>query len=122
MTLDSASDTADSRPTMRTAVDPVEINTFANVAPSTPVGEIVRWADIKPDRLFKMVHAGRVYWNASRMHQVFPDWFSSPRAAIDARGRMGNVRERVRALVSRRYRVRDRSFSAPQDAYDLHRH
>jgi hypothetical protein len=100
MTSDSASDTADSRPTLRTAVDPVEINTFDDVAPSTPVDEIVRWVDIKPDRLFKMVHAG----NASRMHQVFPDWFSSPRAAIDARGRMGSVRERVRALVSRRYR------------------
>ena len=92
---------ARARPALRTAANPADINTFANAAPSTPVDEILLWANNKPDRLFRMMHAGRVYWNASRMHQVYPDLFDTRRAAIDARGRMGDVRERVRTLAAR---------------------
>jgi hypothetical protein len=92
---------ARARQVERTAANPVEINIFANAAPQNMVfDEVVRWRDIRPDRLWDMIACGRVFENAAHMHAIYPDLFRTRRAATDARARMGDVRGRTRKLVA----------------------
>jgi hypothetical protein len=99
--MDRSSRPRRARQVDRTSANPVEMNIFANVAPAMPIDEIVLWGDIKPDRLWDMIAAGRIYENAAQMHAVYPELFRTARAATDARARMGDIRARTREAVGR---------------------
>ena len=88
---------ARARQVARTAANPVKVNIFGNVAPGMPIDEIVHWRDIRPDRLCEMLVRGRVYENAAHMHTIYPELFSTRRAATDARARFGDIRVPLRA-------------------------
>jgi hypothetical protein len=91
---------ARARQVERTEANPVLINIFANVAPSMPIDKIVRWRDIRPDRLCDMLVRGRVYENSTHMHAFYGDLFRSRRAATDAAWRFGDIRARTKDLAA----------------------
>jgi hypothetical protein len=92
------------RGVMRTAANPLHIDIFGHCAPGIPVDEIVRWSDVKPDRLLHMVARGRVFLNAADMHAQHAGLFGSENAAAHARERFGNIRARLQDMCGRQRR------------------
>jgi len=89
------------RAVLRSLTSPVAINFFANAAPNMPIDVIVRWRDVKPDRLDHMVRAGVVFLNAADMHTHYPKMFPSENAAAKARARAGDIWPRLRERFGR---------------------
>lgn len=91
------------RPLERTADNPCVSYVFANVALPFPVDTVIRWQDVRPDRLVRMIAGGAVWFNANDMATFRPDLFKTAKAAEHARskfaGTIADMREAVMAIV-----------------------
>jgi hypothetical protein len=89
------------RQLLRTETNPSILLLFGNVASDKPVDLIIRWADVRPDRLTSMVRRGRVCINAVDMHLWHPDLFKTAKAGSSARERFGDVTARLMTMLDR---------------------
>lgn len=89
------------RQVRRTERNPCICFLFGMVAPEGAVSQLVRWADVKPDRLVHMASRKRILTNSADMVAWHDDLFETEKAAADARDRFGDCERRVMQMVSR---------------------
>ena len=74
----------------RTAQNPLKLEFLGGACPlSVPVEELTRWEP--PNRVAKMLHAGRIHLNAAYMFRFHSELFGSLAAARKAKQRLGGA-------------------------------
>jgi hypothetical protein len=80
----------------RDGASPLSVFVFADVVLPLPVAQLVRWVDIRPDVIGRMVARGVALFSPTDAARAYPDLFPSPDAARMALKRAGAEGQSIR--------------------------
>lgn len=68
----------------RTAANPVDVWLFADMATAIPINRMIRWAEIRPGVVARMLSRGLVLASPADASRIYTDLFPTPKAAEHA--------------------------------------